>query len=51
VTTLEQAMLRMIRMELTGARVEPAASEVVRTGGNPRDGRCTLNDGEQVEAL
>jgi hypothetical protein len=51
VTTLQKAMQRMIQMELTGTRIEPAASEVIRTGGNPKDGRCELNGGEVVQVL
>jgi hypothetical protein len=51
VTNLKDAMLRMIAMEVTGVRLEPAPAEVIRTGGNPRDGRCQLRDGEVVEAL
>jgi hypothetical protein len=51
VTTLQKAMLRMLRMELTGAPVEPAAADVLRTGGSPNDGRCRLTDGQEVEVL
>jgi hypothetical protein len=51
VTSLQKAMLRMISMEVTGTRVDPEAADVLRTGGNPRDGRCTLNDGEVVDLL
>jgi hypothetical protein len=51
VTTLQKAMLRMLRMELTGAPVEPAAADVLRTGGSPSDGRCKLTDGQEVEVL
>ena len=51
VTTLQKAMLRMIQIELTGKQVEPSAADVLRTGGNPRDGRCKLSDGQEVEVL
>lgn len=51
VTSLQKAMLRMISMEITGTRVDPISSDVLRTGGNPKDGRCTLNDGEVVDIL
>jgi len=48
VSKLDNAMTRMIAAELTGAYVAPTASEVLRTGGDPKDGRCTLSDGQQV---
>jgi hypothetical protein len=48
VTKLRTAIVRMIRIELTGAYAEPDAKEIVRTGGDPKDGRCTLSGGEQV---
>ncbi len=51
VTTLQKAMLRMLQMELTGTHLEPEPREVIRTGGNPRDGRCQLDGGEVVEVL
>jgi hypothetical protein len=51
VTSLQKAMLRMIRMELSGAPLDPDAADVIRTSGDPRDGRCTLADGEQVDLL
>jgi hypothetical protein len=51
VTTLQKAMLRMLQMELTGTTVEPAAADVLRTGGSPSDGRCKLSDGQEVEVL
>lgn len=51
VTRLDRAMVRMIRMELTGRRVDPTPAEIIRTGGDPQDGRCTLQDGQVVVAL
>jgi von Willebrand factor type A domain len=51
VTRLNQAMVRMITMELTGTRIDPAAADVIRTGGDPMDGRCTLDGGVVVSAL
>lgn len=48
VTKLDNAMTRMIAAELTGAYVAPTATEVLRTGGDPKEGRCTLTDGQQV---
>jgi len=41
VTHLDQAVIRMIETEVTGARVEVAAEDVVRRVGSPDDaGRC-----------
>jgi hypothetical protein len=51
VTKLNLAMARMISMELTGKRIDPAATDVIRTGGDPKDGRCTLTDGQTVSVL
>jgi hypothetical protein len=51
VTTLQKAMQRMIQMELTGTRVDPAPADILRTGGNPQDGRCMLQGGEIVNVL
>lgn len=48
VTKLDNAMVRMIATELTGAYVGPTSAEVIRTGGDPKDGRCTLANGQQV---
>jgi hypothetical protein len=50
VTKLDQAILRAVDIEMTGQYREPAASEVIRTGGNPASGRCTL-EGGQVAAV
>jgi hypothetical protein len=51
VTSLQKAMLRMIQMELTGRPLDPDAADVIRTSGDPHDGRCTLAGGEQVDLL
>jgi hypothetical protein len=51
VTSLDRAMYRMIKMELTGTDSPPAATEVIRTGGDPMNGRCTLSNGQQVSLL
>jgi hypothetical protein len=51
VTSLDKAMLRMIAMELTGMEIEPAASDVIRTSGDPQDGHCVLSNGQQVLPL
>jgi hypothetical protein len=41
-------MGRMILSELSGTRVEPEPSDVLRTVGNPEDGTCVLAGGEVV---
>jgi hypothetical protein len=51
VTTLDKAMLRMIDMELTGTDNQPAPADIVRTSGNPTDGRCTTGSGQIVTIL
>ena len=48
VTRLDAAILRMVDAEMTGTRLDPAARDVVRTGGDPKAGACTLQSGEVV---
>lgn len=48
VTRLDKAIIRMAGSEMTGARVEPAPAEVIRTVGEPKDGKCTMKDSSQV---
>jgi hypothetical protein len=48
VTKLDDAMVRMVDIEMSGVYHEPAREEIVRTGGNPRDGACALASGENV---
>ena len=48
VTRLDNAMLRMIDIELSGVYHEPAPSEIIRTGGNPQNGACALASGESA---
>ena len=50
VTRLDQAMERMIRIELSGTYEEPAAAQILRTGGNMAAGQCTLQSGTVVAA-
>jgi hypothetical protein len=50
VTKLNDAIRRMVDIELTGEYREPSEDEVIRTGGNPENRRCTLESGEVVEA-
>lgn len=51
VTKLDTAILRMVDVELSGTYREPDAAEVMRTGGNPKDGACTLESGETVHVF
>ncbi|HKQ69844.1 MAG TPA: vWA domain-containing protein [Polyangiaceae bacterium] len=48
VTKLDNAILRMVDIELTGVYHEPVSSEVVRVGGNPQNGACVLGTGQTV---
>ena len=47
-TPLQGAIVRMVESELTGTRAEPAAADVIRTVGDPKDGKCTMKDTSQV---
>jgi uncharacterized protein YegL len=51
VTTLSDAMVRMVSMELSGEHLEPSADEVIRAGGDPQNGRCVLEDGTEIQIL
>jgi hypothetical protein len=51
VTRLDDAILRMVDIELTGAYREPTKSEIIRTGGNPQAGECTLQAGGKLSAF
>jgi len=35
-------------MEMSGEYREPEAASILRTGGDPTDGACTLESGETV---
>lgn len=48
VTLLSDAMLRMVDIEMTGDYREPSPEQIIRTGGDPTDGACTLEGGEVV---
>lgn len=48
VTKLDAAIVRMVDIELSGKYREPAANEILRTGGNPTSGACTLGSGDTV---
>jgi hypothetical protein len=51
VTRLDKAIVRMVDVEMSGTYHEPAASDVLRTGGNVQDGACTLASGAMVAAF
>jgi len=51
VTKLDDAILRMVDIELGGQYVEPAPAEVIRTGGDPESGVCELTTGGSVLAF
>lgn len=48
VTSLRDAIVRMVDIELGGEYHEPLTSQVLRTGGDPHDGACKLGSGESV---
>lgn len=48
VTRLGKAMVRMVSIELAGVYVEPDAADVIRVGGNPTAGQCSLGDAGTV---
>jgi hypothetical protein len=50
VTRLDDAILRMVEIELSGEYHEPTTAQIIRTGGNPESGRCTLTSGDIVFA-
>ena len=50
-TRLDHAILRMVDIEMTGDYREPTTAEIIRTGGDPEDGACTLESGEEVEVF
>lgn len=45
VTRFDSAIVRMVESELSGVRVAPADTEVVRSIGNPKDGACAISSG------
>jgi len=50
VTRLDDAILRMVDIELSGIYHEPTSAQIIRTGGNPEEGSCTLTSGDIVFA-
>lgn len=51
VTKLDDAILRMVDIELSGEYREPDPSEIIRVGGDPQDGACALPDGGSALAF
>lgn len=48
VTKLNDALLRMVDLEMRGVYVAPDAAKIVRTVGQPVNGTCTLQSGATV---
>jgi hypothetical protein len=51
VTRLDQAILRMVQIELSGAYAEPSEDQIVRRSGNVEAGACKLESGDTVEVF
>jgi len=51
VTRLNDAIERMVDIELTGDYHEPEPAQVIRTGGDPKNGACMLALGEEVRVF
>jgi len=51
VTRLDDAILRMVDIEMSGAYHEPDPADVLRAGGDPADGACSLASGQTVFAF
>ncbi len=49
VTHLDDAILRMVDIELTGVYREPAPAQIIRTGGDPSAGKCATQSGQTVQ--
>ncbi len=48
VTKLDDAILRMVDIELSGTYREPAKEEIIRKGGEPIEGACQLDEERSV---
>jgi hypothetical protein len=48
VTRLDDAILRMVDIEMSGVYHEPDPVDVIRSGGDPADGACRLASGQTV---
>jgi hypothetical protein len=51
VTKLDNAIHRMVDIEMTGVYREPAAADILRKGGNPQNGACKLGSGKVVQVF
>jgi hypothetical protein len=51
VTKLSDAIVRMVDIEMSGVYHEPSADQVLRTGGDPQRGACTLDSGQTAFAF
>lgn len=45
VTKLDKAVLRMVDIEMSGVYHEPETTDIIRTGGDPKNGICQLDQG------
>ena len=48
VTKLDDALLRMVSIEMTGVYREPDPQQILRIQGNPARGSCSLSSGQTV---
>lgn len=46
VTRLDRAIERMVDIEMSGDYLAPKAEDILRTGGDPQDGKCVLETQE-----
>ena len=51
VTKLAKGIVRMATIELSGVYAEPAPADIIRTGGNPSAGQCSIDDGGVVSVF
>lgn len=48
VTQLDHAIMRMVEIEMSGTYRQPDTANIIRTGGDPTDGACSLKSGQTV---
>jgi hypothetical protein len=51
VTSLNDAITRMVAVELSGKYQQPEQQQILRTGGDPKDGACTLASGTMLQVF
>lgn len=51
VTRLDHAILRMVDIEMTGQYRQPDNDNIIRKGGDPKDGACILPSGEELQVF